>query len=88
MGHLLFSRLSNLSKQSAIKNTTMKTSQSIPMNGQENWTNGNQLRWVVGTSEEGPAKVYDKNGSEAYAGTYKGAVAWLEARGNRPVYRS
>ena len=51
------------------------------MSGQEKWTNGNELRWVIG----GEAATVLHRDTVVYDGTYDGAVQWLKNRGNSPV---
>lgn len=57
----------------------------VKYNGQEKWTSGNELRWVVGTPETGPARVVGSSGEVKFRGTYAAAVKWLEDRACRPV---
>lgn len=73
--------------KSSIENAqkpTMPKSEPV-MNGQEKLTNGNELRWVVGSNEKGPARIYDSRSKVVFAGTYETAVRWLSARGNSPA---
>lgn len=67
------------------QSATLEKETGIPMNGQENWTFGFQLRWVIGTNEQGPAKIYNSIGNCVYSGTYSPAIHWLTIRGNSPA---
>jgi cell division inhibitor SulA len=67
------------------QSATLETEIQLPMKGQENWTSGLQLRWVIDTNEQGPAKIYNSIGRCVYNGTYSAAINWLTSRGNSPA---
>lgn len=58
------------------------------MNGQEQWSSGNELRFVVGSPETGPARVFGSNGELKFSGTFAEAVRWLRSAACRPLYEA
>lgn len=63
-----------------------KSTPEAPMKGQQKYTCGIELRWVMGRGEVNvPAKIYDRNYKVVYSGDYEAAIKWLEARGLTPV---
>lgn len=63
-----------------------KSTVEAPMNGQQKYTCGLELRWVMGRGNANvPAKIYNSNYKVVYAGDYNAAIKWLEARGITPI---
>jgi hypothetical protein len=81
-------RVSSPAKTSAARTNGQLGGRPVTYSGQEPWTCGYELRWVLGTDDSGPAKVMRDADKVCFRGTYAEAVRWLEARACRPVRRT